>query len=548
MRFRRNPHDVFVGLDLSPGRIKLVGVTRSEAGPQLVCAADEVIPGDPARFDAASVGAQVAAVLARLRLRPARVGLVLGPGEAVARRLTVVEQEDAQMSAGLSLQLGQVLGSEVTAARVGFTRLGGAAPPGRVAVFAGAARPEAVAAQQRAVAAAGCQQGPVTTAAAGLVNAWRAHRPADQASELTVLLHVGHTAALWVLLDGGEPVALDAPLVGLGAMRERAAGRGAVRVQEDASLPPAVLAEWTGRLRQEIARGLQASRRERSDDRDSFEIWVSGGGSRVPGFLDALGGAAGVPVRAFDPLREMEWVGDPSDVFGPALVPALGVALQAFWDSMGEPAGLATDLRVAADTKPGSAGRIPLAALARTVAADRGFRLVAVLAALAVGGAAYLDAGLARRGRAATERETRIAADSATVAAAMAQSQLLEARRSALGGQIEAVRGLDRGRLVWPRLLSAVAATVPSTAWVSGVLSQGDDPATGAVEFRVHGFAASDAVAGAFAQGLQRSGAASNVRVERTSLVKIGRMPVVQFELAGTAGAADGAGLEGAAR
>jgi Tfp pilus assembly PilM family ATPase len=548
MRFRRYPQDVYVGLDLSSGRIKLVGVTGGESGPRLVCAADEVIAGDPARFDAAAVGTHVAALLSRLRVRPASVALVLGPGEAVARRLTVVDQEEAQMAAGLSIQLGQVLGSEVTAARVGFSRLGVAAPPGRVAVFAGAARPEAVAAQQRAVSTAGYPQGPVSTAAAGVVNAWRLGR-VGRGEGLTLLLHVGHTAALWILLDAGEPVAVDAPLVGLSAMRERAAGRGGVRVPEDAALPPAVLAEWTGRLRQEIARGLQASRRERGDERDSYEIWVSGGGSRVPGFLDALGAATGVPVHAFDPLRELEWIGDPPNVFGPALVPALGVALQAYRESVGETAGLATDLRVAGEARPGSSGRVPLAAVARTVAADRGFRLVAVLAALAVGGAAYLDAALGRREREVVQREGRVAADSATVAAAMAQSQLLERRRSALGGQIEAVRGLDRGRVVWPRLLSGIAATVPPTAWVSGVLSQGDDPATGAAEFRVHGFAATDAVAGAFARGLERSGAASSVRVERTSLVRIGRMPVVQFELAGMAGAdPDSASAEGGAR
>lgn len=548
MRFRRFQQDVFVGLDLSPGRIKLVGVTSGESGPRIVCAADDVVVGavGAAHFDAAAVGSLIAGTLSRLRVRPSRIALALGPGEAVARRLSVVDQEPGQMLAGLALQLGQVLGSEVTAPRVGFVRLASAAPPGRVAVFAGAARPEAVAAQQRAVASAGFEQGPVTTAAGALVSAWASCRPADSAGRRAVLLHVGETAALWVILDGDEPGALDAPLVGVASVRERAGGRAGGGGQT-VTLPPALLAEWTARLRQEIARGLQAGRRDgaKPEDTDPYDIWVSGGGSRVAGFMEALESAADAPVRPFDPLSELEWIAEPGDVFGPALVPALGAALQA--QAAGGDGADGFDLRAPQEGRAHAAGRVALPALVRSVATDGAFRTLAMAVALAAGGAAYLDAGLAGRERIVAAREGRVAADSTGVAAAMARSQLLDARRRSIGGQVDAARALERGRLVWPRLLHGIAAAAPPTAWVSDVVSVEEDPATGAVAFRVLGFAASDAVAGTFADALVRTGAISEARIERTSLVKIGRMPVVRFELAGRAEPGAVSGREGGA-
>lgn len=550
MRFRRFQQDVFVGLDLSPGRIKLVGLTSGESGPRIVCAADDVVAGavGGAHFDAAAVGSLVAGTLSRLKVRPSRIALVLGPGEAVARRLVVVDQEQGQMLAGLALQLGQVLGSEVTAPRVGFVRLASAAPPGRVAVFAGAARPEAVAAQQRAVASAGFEQGPVTSAAGALVSAWASCRPADSTGRRAVLLHVGETAALWVVLDGDEPGALDAPLVGVASVRERAGGRagGGGRTL---TLPAALLAEWTGRLRQEIARGLQAGRRDgaRPEDAEPYDIWVSGGGSRVAGFMEALAAAVDAPVHVFDPLSELEWTAEPADVFGPALVPALGAALQAQAEGGGRAAVAGFDLRAPQEGRAHAAGRVALPALARSVATDGAFRTLAVGVALAVGGAAYLDVGLAERERMVAAREGRVVADSTGLAAAMARSQLLDERRRSIGGQVDAVRALERGRLVWPRLLHGIAAAAPPTAWVSDVVSVEEDPASGAVAFRVLGFAASDAVAGTFAEALVRTGPVSEARIERTHLVKIGRMPVVRFEMAGRAEPGGVSGQEGGA-
>lgn len=539
MRFRRFQQDVFVGLDLSPGRIKLVGLTSGESGPRIVCAADDIVAGavNAAHFDAAAMGSLVAGTLSRLKVRPSRIALALGPGEAVARRLVVVDQEQGQMLAGLALQLGQVLGSEVTAPRVGFVRLASAAPPGRVAVFAGAARPEAVAAQQRAVASAGFEQGPVTSAAGALVSAWASCRPADSTGRRAVLLHVGETAALWVILDGDEPGALDAPLVGVASVRERAGGRAGGGGQT-LTLPAALLAEWTGRLTQEIARGLQAGRRDgaRPDDTEPYDIWVSGGGSRVAGFIEALGAAADAPVRVFDPLSELEWTAEPGDVFGPALVPALGAALQAQAQADGGGAAVAGfDLRAPQEGRAHASGRVALPALVRSVAADGAFRTLAVGVALALGGAAYLDVVLADRERVVAAREGRVAADSTGVAAAMARSQLLDERRRSIGGQVHAVRALERGRLVWPRLLHGIAAAAPPSAWVSDVVSVEEDPATGAVAFRVLGFAASDAVAGTFAEALVRTGPIREAHIERTHLVKIGRMPVVRFEMAGRA-------------
>lgn len=553
MRLRRSSQAVFAGLDISPGRIKLVGVAHGPEGPVVVCAADEVLgtsAGATTRFDPAAVGAAAAEILSRARVRPERAALALGPGDAVARRLTVVSQERTQMLAALSVQLGQALGAEVAAPRVGFAPLAALSPAAaRLTVFAAAARPEAVLAQQRAVAAAGWEQGPVTTTAVALVNAWRSCRPAGAGDGRAVLLHVGESAALWVVLDGEDPVALDAPLVGVASVRDRVVGRAGQGDPADA-LPAAVLGEWAGRLRQEIARGLQPLRRDgAAAEPGTYEVWVSGGGARMKGFLAALSEALATPVHLFDPLAELGWTGSAAETFGPALAPALGAALQALaTDSASMGSLLDIDLQGPLPGRPGAVGRVPLPVLAGRVARDRVYHALAVGAFALWGATAFLGARVDAAGVAAAEREARVTADSLAVAATMSRSQVLEDRRRVLGNKLGAAGGLDRGRHAWPRLLYAIGEALPSAAWVSDVMADGEDPGTGEPGFRVMGYAASAAVAGSFARALAANATVAEAEVVRTEAVKIGRSPAVRFEIAGRAGAApEVAGREGGA-
>jgi Tfp pilus assembly PilM family ATPase/Tfp pilus assembly protein PilN len=529
MRFRRFRRDAVVGVDLSPGRIKVVGLARGESGPVVVCAADEAFDGGSAdsrtRFDAEAIGGRVAAILGRSGVRASTIALALGPGEAVARRLSVVAQDRAGTVAALSVQLGQALGADVTLPRVDFAPLAGGGSEGRAVVLAAAARAEAVGAQQRAVAAAGVTQGPVTAAAVALINAWRVCGPGT--GRRVVLLHVGHSAALWIVLEDGEPVALDAPLVGAAAMRDRSGARGSGNADGVA------LREWTGRLRQEIDRGLQPLRRDRGEDAGADEVWVSGGGTRVPGFIDALSESLGTRVRLFDPFSAGVLSRELKDEigYGPALVPALGAALQALADDSATAEPLfSLDLRVAAAGTRVASGLAP-ATIARSVLADRAFHVLLGAAALVWLGTAAVGARQRAAGRELDGRERRVEADSAAVAATMRRSSALEERQRRLGERVAAARRLAVGRSEWRSLLVEIARSVPASGWVSEVSSEAEDPATGALTCRVRGFAASDAEASTFARSLAARPRIASAEVVRTSAAKIGRTPVSRYEI-----------------
>jgi Tfp pilus assembly PilM family ATPase/Tfp pilus assembly protein PilN len=528
MGFRRFRRDAVVGVDLSPGRIKVVGLARGESGPVVVCAADEAFDAGSAdartRFDAEAIGGRLAAILGRSGVRASTIALALGPGEAVARRLSVVAQDRSGTVAALSVQLGQALGADVTLPRVDFAPLHGGGAEGRAVVLAAAARAEAVAAQQRAVAASGVPQGPVTAAAVALINAWRVC--GQGSGRRVVLLHVGHSAALWIVLEDGEPVALDAPLVGAAAMRDRSGVRGSGNGDGVA------LREWTGRLRQEIDRGLQPLRRDRGEDAGADEVWVSGGGTRIPGFIDALSDALGTPVRLFDPFSAGALSCELKDEtgYGPALVPALGAALQAIADSATADPLFSLDLRVAAAGTRNASGLAP-ATIARSVLADRAFHVLLGAAALVWLGTAAVGARQSTAGRELDTRERRVEADSAAVAASMRRSSALEERQRRLGERAAAARRLEVGRSEWRRLLVEIAGSVPATAWVSEVSSEGEDPASGALTCRVRGFAASDAEASAFARALAARSRIASAEVVRTSAARIGRTPVSRYEI-----------------
>ena len=523
--------DVVVAVDLSPGRFKLVALAAGAHGPELLGAVDEPADGSAERrFDPAKIATRLRKTLDAMGVAPRDAALAIGPAEAVVRRLAVVPQAREATLAALALQLAPALGPDVAAPRVDYVPLQSPASGGRVAVLAAAGRPDAIAAQRRALAEAGCEPGAVVPTAAALITAWRDLGPRAVA-ERVLLLHVGESAVLWMVVEDGEIVALDAPLVGVGSLRDR----GTTRRGSGGELleaPADALAEWVARIRQEVNRGLQAARREtgQSDPAGAVKVWLCGGGARVSGLADALTSALGAPVHVFDPVLALG--GDHDACFGPALAPAIGAAIQAL-SSGDSPAGLDLRPAVAAD-EPGG-GRVPLPVLGRRIARDGAFRFAAVVAVI---GVAVAGAASVRQGAEAdslSRREAQVAADSARVAIAISQSQALAARRSALGTAVDQFRVLERGRDLWPRVLDAVAGAVPGTAWVSGIAEEREDPATGAVTLRVRGYAPSDVVVSAFERRLSAVAPRLVPAGMQTRAVRIGSVAAVQFELAAQA-------------
>ena len=523
--------DVVVAVDLSPGRFKVVALAAGADGPELLGAADE--PSDAStekRFDPARISTRLRRTLEEMGVSPREVVLALGPSEAVVRRLAVVPQAREATLAALALQLAPALGPDLTTPRVDYVTLQAPASGGRVSVLAAAGRSDAIAAQRRAVADGGCEPGAVVPAAAALMAAWRELGPRAGADRV-LLLHVGESAVLWIVVDDGEPVALDAPLVGVGSLRDRGAMRRGPG-GETLDVAPDALAEWVARIRQEVQRGLQAARREsgHADPAGALNVWLCGGGARVAGLADALSGALGAPVHLFDPVLALS--GDPGAAYGPALAPAIGAAIQAL-SGAGNTPGI--DLRPPAAADERGTGRLPLPVVGRRLAGDGAFRLAAVVAAIGI--AAAGAAGVRQKSAldALTVRETQVAADSARVATAISQSQALASRRTALGTAVDQLRVLERGRDQWPRVLDAVVAALPGTAWVSAIVEESENPATGAVALRVRGYAPSDAVAGAFERRLGEIEPRLVPLGTQTRAVRIGAVGAVQFEVAAEA-------------
>jgi len=514
---------VVVGVDLSPGRIKVVALAAGADGPELIGAVDEATPETAdRRFDVAKVSARLRKALDTIGVSPREVALALGPADALVRRIAVVPQPREATLAALALQLAPALGPDVSAPRVDYATLRAPASGGRVSVLAAAGRSDAIAAQRQAVAEAGFDPGPVVPTASALACAWLALAPGGS-SDRALLLHVGESAVLWMVIEDGEPLALDAPLVGVASLRDRpGVRRGAAGAPVEAA--PEAIAEWVARIRQEVQRGLQAARRETGQDAvAAVTVWLCGGGARIPGLADALSGALGAAVHVFDPAPALG--GLPGDGFGPALVPAIGAAMQA----LSRDPELGLDLRPHAGSDARGAARVPLAVLGRRLAHDGAFRFAALVAV--VGGLVAWTAGARQDGAATRLARRESQADSAQVAAAIAQNQALATRRSELGAAVEQLLVLERGRDLWPRILDGIAAAVPATAWVSGVSEEREDPATGTTLLRLRGFAASDVVASSFDRRLATTAPYIAAGGAQTTAVRIGSITAVQFEL-----------------
>ena len=155
---------------------------------------------------------------------------------------------------------------------------------------------------------------------------------------------------------------------------------------------------------------------------------------------------------------------------------------------------ISINLRPGKKRKPSGAGWQITARLEEFAARVKDPLLAGVVASwiLVAGGLAYTWGSTARQMSKATEQLEQTATEAQRFETLMQQKRKAERIRDSLQTQISVIRGVDRGRYVWPHVLDEVAKTMPAYTWLTDVsvvgaaaAAEGDSGA--ALKFQVNG-------------------------------------------------------------
>lgn len=546
------PGALVVGADLGVRRIKLAGLGGAAGGAELLWAVDVPTPGGifgpEGQFDSVAAGRVLAQLLAGSPASGAVPGAVLLPSAALrVRRLQTAASDPAALTRILAEDSElRVPGVPVEGLYHAVCALGDtpAGPRGDAggALVAAAARRDAIRAYAAAGSAADLRPLRLAAPAAALANLHAALHP-DEVDGAVLLLHIGSVRSELVVVHGGAPL-LALPVVqGTEHLFDRLrAGAGGdasdpeTLLQAPDATASAALDEWVGRLRGSHRTAVGAAERHLRRSLDELPVRLSGGIARFPAVVERLAAAVPAPVAVLDPGERF---GAPpgAETFGPALVLALGAALEARAalapadEAASRPRPVTLDLAVP-EARTAAAGREAAAALLRDAAVWAAALVALVLAvgvpAVLQGRLRGVEADLERGRRAYAQEAEQVAADSARVSA-------LQADSARLAGTLGTLASLEADRYGWPRLMHAAADALPAYAWLEGVELEPGAPGE-ASRFRIAAVAPAQADVSRYERALGGFTGVADVALEGSESLQAGPFALVGFRIAGRYG------------
>lgn len=548
-----------VGADVGARRIKVAGVAAQDGVPELIWAVDVPTPagifGPDGHFDGVAVGRVLGQLLAGAPSHGPVAGAVLLPVAAVrVRRLQTAAGDQAALKRVLADDSElRVPGVSVEGLHHAVYTLGDTPPAARGdggrAFVAAAARRDVIRAYSAAAAAAGIEPLRIAAPAVALANLHR-ELHANETDRPVLLIHVGSVRSELVVVHGGAPL-LSLPLVqGLDHLFDAIRSTPGADVDPDVvlreTLPGAVpaLDEWVARVRGSHRTAVGAAERSLRCNLDVLPVRVSGGIARYPAVVERLAAGISAPVGLLDVSENLRGDGS-ADVFGPAMVLAVGAALEARAAS-GPPAAesegrmVALNLALTDGGAPAGGVRPVLLELARSRSA---WLAVVVAALLAVGVPAVLRSRLGRGEEALALARDQYRRAAAAVAADSARVSALQADSVRLAGTLGTLAALEANRYGWPKLMHAAAEALPPYVWLEAL--ELEPAAAGAsATVRVSGIAPTQADVSRYERLLTSGSEFQHSRLESSESLAAGPFALVGFRLTASVGATPAAAYQ----
>jgi type IV pilus assembly protein PilM len=333
-----------VGLDIGSGLIKVAVVDHSKSTPELVrvatapLLADAIVEGEI--MDPGIVAEAISACLQAAGVSSKDVVTAVGGRDVIIKKIQIERVKEAQARELMRWEAEQHVPFDMESVELDFQILDPDGTEPEMSVLLVAAKRELVEAKVRVLSDGGLNAVAVDVDAFALHNAFELNHP-DAMTGVVALVNIGHEVSIVNIVEEGVPILTRDLPTGTRRMREDLQRDRGLGSDESAALLQgfdrsehldAVL-ETRG---EEIAVGIEravAFLASSSRSGGLSSVFLSGGGSRVPGLVDVLGDRLRLPVQIANPLanlvvRDGAFESLVTDEVAPLMMLPIGLALR----------------------------------------------------------------------------------------------------------------------------------------------------------------------------------------------------------------------------
>jgi type IV pilus assembly protein PilM len=348
LRFRRSKS--LVGLDIGSSAVKAIELKPAGKGYKVSAIGVEPIPPDSivdgAIIDSAAVADAIRRLFLNKQFRAKNVAASLSGNSVIVKKITLPVMSEQELGESIYWEAEQYIPFDIQDVNLDYEVIDPGTGPesqGAMEVLLVAAKKDKIADYTGVIAQAGRTPVVVDVDAFALQNAYEANYGFEGAG-VVALLNAGASAININILSGGQSVFTRDVSMGGNAFTEAVQkelnlpfeaaedvkkGLSVEGVTYDDARP--VLRAMTDNVLLEVEKTFDFFKATAASDHID-RIVLSGGGSRVEGFVDALRERFDTSVEPFDPFRQVTFdakkLGVMPEEMAPLLAVALGLALR----------------------------------------------------------------------------------------------------------------------------------------------------------------------------------------------------------------------------
>ena len=348
MLFRRTRG--LVGLDIGSSAVKAIELKQTNKGYKVGAIGVEPIPPDSivdgAIMDSGAVADAIRRLFSNKQFKAKDVAASLSGNSVIVKKIALPVMSEQELAESIYWEAEQYIPFDIQDVNLDYEILDPGTGPesqGAMEVLLVAAKKDKIADYTGVITQAGRTPVVVDVDAFALQNAYEANY-GFETGQVVVLLNAGASAININILTGGQSVfTRDVSMGGnafteavqkelnlpFDAAEEVKKGQSVDRVSYDDARP--VLKAMTDNVLLEVEKTFDFFKATAASDHID-RIVLSGGASRVEGFVDALRERFDTPVEPFDPFRQVGFdakkLGQSAEEMSPFAAVALGLALR----------------------------------------------------------------------------------------------------------------------------------------------------------------------------------------------------------------------------
>ena len=334
-----------IGLDIGSGLVKVAVIDHAKAEPELVSVvitpllADAIVEGEI--MDPGIVSEAISSSLLAAGVTGKDVVTAVGGRDVIIKKIQIERVKEQQARELMRWEAEQHVPFDMESVELDFQILDPDGDSPDMSVLLVAAKRELIEAKLRVLAEAGLVPVVVDVDAFALHNAFERSYP-DAMTGVVALVNIGHEVTNVNILDDGVPILTRDITVGTRRFREDLQRDRGLTPEAAAALlqgydrSPDLDAVVEGRG-EEISVGVERAVAFLASSSRSTNtlraVYVCGGGARIPGLTDALGGRLRLSVEQANPLASLQ-IRDGAlgslvtDEVAPLLMLPIGLALR----------------------------------------------------------------------------------------------------------------------------------------------------------------------------------------------------------------------------